>query len=705
MRIKKMTATFGKLEQAELSLEPGLNVIHAPNEWGKSTWCAFLMAMLYGIDTRSKTTKNALADKEHFAPWSGSPMSGRMEITWQGRDITIERSTSGRIPMGDFRAYETDSGLPVAELTASNCGEVLLGVEQSVFRRAGFIRQADLPVTQDEALRRRLNALVTTGDESGQSDRLAQQLKELKNTCKYNRAGMIPQAKAKLEELNATLRQLEGLEAGQETLRDRMKQLQVRERDLMRHMQNLACDDADEDSARVRDVRAQRDQAEETCTRLERICAKLPTLEQTQRKLQQLKEFSSQWSSAMMEQQLMPQLPGIPEPPAPFLGMRPEEGSEMARQDREACLQLGKQKNYLVAILGGLLGICAVLLAVMGQYLLSGAGILLGAAALGFWFWQNRRRLDKIRRIAEKYGSGDPEEWVQRAENYRESLEHCQAEQKRIRDLRGDLDARIAALEEQRKLLCGDQTAEKVTEIWQEVQSRWTSYHNARRESDRVQAHYVDIKSMERTLERPEGIDKITGTQEQTQQRLDDTRAEIAGLQNRIGQYQGQMDGIGSKAALLQERKSMLERIGKLEDTYQALIIAQETLAEAIQELQRRFAPRIAARAQELMNTMTGGRYGKLTLGEDFSLQAGTEDENVLHSALWRSEGTVDQLYLSLRLAVAEELAPGCPLVLDDALVRFDDRRMKAALDILKTQADTRQVILFSCQNREKGYL
>ena len=36
-----MTATFGKLENNTLTLMPGLNIIEAPNEWGKSTWCAF----------------------------------------------------------------------------------------------------------------------------------------------------------------------------------------------------------------------------------------------------------------------------------------------------------------------------------------------------------------------------------------------------------------------------------------------------------------------------------------------------------------------------------------------------------------------------------------------------------------------------------------------------------------------------------------
>ena len=64
MKIYKMTATFGKLQHETLTLKPGLNVITAPNEWGKSTWCAFLAAMLYGLDTRAKSTKSSLADQQ-----------------------------------------------------------------------------------------------------------------------------------------------------------------------------------------------------------------------------------------------------------------------------------------------------------------------------------------------------------------------------------------------------------------------------------------------------------------------------------------------------------------------------------------------------------------------------------------------------------------------------------------------------------------
>ena len=62
-------------------------------------------------------------------------------------------------------------------------------------------------------------------------------------------------------------------------------------------------------------------------------------------------------------------------------------------------------------------------------------------------------------------------------------------------------------------------------------------------------------------------------------------------------------------------------------------------------------------------------------------------------------------MYLALRLAVWEVLAPGCPIILDDALVRFDQTRMERAVDLLRDLARERQILLFSCQDREKEYM
>ena len=235
MKIYSMTATFGKLEHETLTLQPGLNIIGAPNEWGKSTWCAFLVNMLYGMDTKARTTKTELADKERYAPWSGAPMAGRIDLNWNGRDITIERHTKGRLIFGEFRAYETATGIDIPELNAANCGSTLLGVERSVFTRSGFLKLTDLPVTQDDALRRRLNNLVTTGDESGAGDKLQKTLKDLKNKCRYNRSGLLPQAESQRDLLHAQLDELQDLQQQSQQISRRIQELERHIADLENH--------------------------------------------------------------------------------------------------------------------------------------------------------------------------------------------------------------------------------------------------------------------------------------------------------------------------------------------------------------------------------------------------------------------------------------------------------------------------------------
>ena len=150
---------------------------------------------------------------------------------------------------------------------------------------------------------------------------------------------------------------------------------------------------------------------------------------------------------------------------------------------------------------------------------------------------------------------------------------------------------------------------------------------------------------------------------------------------------------------------STSRRINRLEEYYRALELAQEVLYQASTTLQRRFAPRISKRAQAYFSRLTGGRYPRINLSDDLSISASAENEDILRSVQWRSDGTADQLYFALRLAVTGELTPEAPLILDDALVRFDDRRLKSALDILQQEAMHRQVLLFTCQGREQAML
>ena len=84
MILLQLRANFGKLH-GTLTLHEGLNELCLPNEAGKSTWSAFLLAMLYGIDTRERATRENqnLPAKERYRPWDGSSMEGAIDLIWK----------------------------------------------------------------------------------------------------------------------------------------------------------------------------------------------------------------------------------------------------------------------------------------------------------------------------------------------------------------------------------------------------------------------------------------------------------------------------------------------------------------------------------------------------------------------------------------------------------------------------------------------
>ena len=701
MRIYSMTATFGKLEHETLTLKPGLNVIHAPNEWGKSTWCAFLLAMLYGLDTRSKATRTGLPDKERYAPWSGSPMSGRMELSWNGRDITIERATKGRVPMGAFRAYETHSGMEVPELNESNCGQLLLGVERSVFQRAGFIRQAELPVTQDDALRRRLNALVTTGDESGDASLLEKSLRELKNRCRYNRSGLLPQAQQQRADLQSTLAELAELQTRQETCAGRLEENAARQEELRNHTAALAYARAKAEEERVSQAAQGYRLAQQRLEDLERECAGLPAPEEVEEKQEQLGDLRREMEEFRAFQQNLPLPPELPRVPECFLGLTPEQAAEQAQADAWDARE--RPARWWLLSAGGIFFAGAGALLWLGWPIpgaLCAAAGLAAVIAAGVLTLRQRKRETQLRR---RYGTSSPASWKAMASDYALAMEEHHLGQERYLQGQEELADRLEAVKQQYRLVCGEESLEQCDEMLDACRRAQQELDNARTDAHRRGEEYEALKAMAHPVEPPAREDRCRETAEETARLLRQLQEEERQLRGKSGEYRGRMQALGSRQDLEKRLAQVQARIRELERYDAALTLAQQTLTEATGELQRRFAPRISRGAQGYLARLTLGRYDRLNLSSDFTLRSGSRQEEVLRDARWRSDGTADQLYLALRLSVAQELTPGAPLILDDALVRFDEERMKAAMGVLREMAQSRQVIVFTCQNRESA--
>ena len=612
MKIISMTATFGKLDNETLDLNQSLNVLCAPNEWGKSTWCAFLTAMLYGIDTRERSRGENLAEKEKYLPWSGKPMEGTLRILHQGRDITIQRRSRGRVPMGDFLAWETQTGLAVRELTADNCGQVLLGVEKSVFLRTGFLRFSDLPVKADEALRRRLNALVTTGDETGDGERLAAKLRELKNRCRHNRTGLIPECQAQIRAAQEQLWEVQSLSKQEAALSQELERREQELAALSNHRSAL-------DWKLLAEARADARTASMLETALMEKYTDNPDRAVVEAKIRQGEQL-------LKEVEL-----SLAEPPAGSIGVR------------------------LTAILALVLVVCGLIL--------EGHGLLWHCVGLA---------------LASLFVCG-----ILAGRQKRKVLWH-RIETTRRQGKRDELINFVASWKSQLRVL--------------------DELDRARDNTARTQSHLRSLQALVRLTDKPEE-DTLTLSREDTIAAIADLTRLIGQDRVRLAQLRGRMEDLPDEDQL-QRRMSMgRRRLAELERTNLAITYAQSALETAMQELQRRFAPDITRRAEYYLSRLTGGIYDRILIDDELNVLAARSSESTLRTAAWRSEGTGDQIYLALRLAVWEVLSPDSPLILDDALVRFDQGRMEKAMELLKELSENRQILLFSCQDREKLWL
>jgi len=147
-----------------------------------------------------------------------------------------------------------------------------------------------------------------------------------------------------------------------------------------------------------------------------------------------------------------------------------------------------------------------------------------------------------------------------------------------------------------------------------------------------------------------------------------------------------------------------LARIKELE---RVLELTGSFLLRAQERVHRSVAPRLAEQVSGWLPRVTDGRYVQ-ALVDPATLAIGVREA----SGPWReaallSHGTAEQVYLLLRVALADQLTRAgevCPLILDDPTPHFDDQRTVAMLDLLLQVAETRQVILFSQETEVLGW-
>ena len=473
--------------------------------------------------------------------------------------------------------------------------------------------------------------------------------------------------------------------------------------DLENHQAALEYEQAKDNIARIAAANAARDEAAEKLAALKPQCAGYPDKTQVQEKLRQLEQLQMQQTA--LEQEQLPDQPEKPAPPAPFADMDADQALQQATSDKAAYDMLCKPVSALPLILA----VFSVLAGIGGAILLKwyvGIPFLLLGVILVIAHCRNKaaQKRDRLN-VVSKYGDISAEDWINLAKLYQDAEDSYGEQVASRKALADNLQKRTDALEENIAKHTDGLTLDACVDKWSNIFVQLEQLERITRAWEQANAQAEALAAAAKPVDPPTHPDKLTYSAEETSHTLASLRFEQTQLQLQLGQCLGQIEALGQPAAIEAELEKVNRRIARLETYNYAIEMAQDALYKATVSLQRRFSPRITKRAQTLFGKLTGNRYQRISMREDMSLSAAADSEDTLQELRRRSDGTIDQLYLALRLAVAEELTPNAPLILDDALVRFDDVRLASAMDILKETAQSKQIILFTCQERESKHL
>lgn len=639
---------FGKLRGLTVSLCRGMNIIYGGNETGKTTLQWFVRGMLYGLKSGRQSLYGQPVPQKRFEPWLGGQFAGALTYTLDdGSTFRAERNFgTGTVQIFDSSYNNITGSFGIGKDKMPMFAEQQLGIDEQTFERTALISQMKLRLDESSSagLAARLANVISTGCEDVSFQNAERALADaLKNNVGTERTRIQP-----MDRLEARLKQLENEY-------NRLKQ---------QHENRLA---AQKDRLEAREQHNRLESHQQYLKRIGYLIEIRTKLDENLKKEAELRDTASKMF--LLESRLAA-----------------DYETEAAQIDTAVRIRRPRKKrkdrNGIIApllclvasvIFAGLLGYPA-LIGDIGKTkdlsLFFGIGLAMSAAA-GF-ILMLRTMMKK------KYQDGGSE-----------------ATTPRKTDVSGGLPAFSSSVEIEQKKVAAE--LEKLSGELQQgidaavaIGNEYVGYFNS---AD------LDMKICDRDISTLKSVwrDEMD---EVGKGLLEAAMKEkyCEGLLKDEGEIIGELQRVEEETVAVKEKIAYLEHKGK------ALMLAREVLVEAAHEIKQTLTPDINRRMSWIIKGLTSGRYTDLRGDDKLALKVAVPESGDVKTAHELSGAAADQMYLALRLAMADLLTDAgesLPLFMDEVFSQFDDSRTALALKYLYDNYRDRQIVLFTCKQRE----
>lgn len=206
-------------------------------------------------------------------------------------------------------------------------------------------------------------------------------------------------------------------------------------------------------------------------------------------------------------------------------------------------------------------------------------------------------------------------------------------------------------------------------------------------------------------------IEQHTGIEESPRSNLDEAirtmESRIKDTQLRIAALKAKTEDAPAESELsrvIEEINRCKEKKAELEFRGSGLVLASQILKEVALKMQKDYIPELNREMSRMVEIITSGRYSRVSTNDELRINLEVPEAEELIPVSRLSGGTIDQVYLCMRLAAVRLMERGkekLPLFLDEPFSQYDEERVRKAFELLKEISDERQIFFFTCRERE----
>lgn len=600
---------FGKLNNKNLKLSDGINLIVGENEAGKSTMQKFISCILYGA-SKNKNGKE-ISDFDKFKPWNSEEFSGKIEYTLDnGESFEIYRDFKKKNPIiYNSQKEDISKSFTMDKTKGINFFTEQTGIDEETFYNTAITEQEGIKLSKSSqaSIIQKISNLVSSGDDSISFKKTLEKINRNQN----EEVGTSRTSQRPLNVVETKITRLIEQKKGLDTYKNRI--------------------DGNSD-------------------RKERLL-------EDQKKTELEKEFLKEMKAQLEKNKIKGAEINFNRNLEREYNQKIKELNEQISEDKyKQNYKEENHKNYYFVL--ALCIIIFIILMFFNPYKIINFAFLIPIFFIIYKKYNEEKTGETIQ------VNNDKEKIINEIEVLKKNKENQRIEAKTKEE---NLNKEINI--EKEKL--------------------------ANKYKDYLSKEFID-KNLNRDY------DAIVRRIDRKEDRINTIKFELQTMEATADDINRKLDDLSKIEEELQDAEEERNELLTLNNSYN---IAKECLEKAYAKVKSSISPRFIKNLSDIISKISNDRYNNIVLTDDEGLKI--EVQNGSYMPVSRlSVGTIDQMYISLRLSALDEISnESMPIILDEAFAYFDNERLENILKYINTNFKDTQIIIFTCSNREKDVL